>query len=355
MAGLLAWAADVVGGHGGAHGDESDHIPILFTEEQQKYVGELDRKTATLTRAIQDLRQRLPPPDISQRLPHLLAHSLASNAALALQLNAHSATKEQTQLREVTLQEENAAYERAITNCETKIQEKIQEADLLQMKLQEIDNTENNLREQMKNVEADKVREPGESSEFVLSQKVVTEGLDAEAANVSILEKLEAKKKELRSMEEIVHDLERKWAQIQDKAIKQPTPAQREKVLDKQLHSLIEQLEGKQSQAESLVSEIHIKEMELERLNGLWKQLESNNSESNTAARNRYGRSNTAAGSLDYMYDKLPHSNGGRTEYQQRLVLMSHRTNDEPFPTRSWLRQAPLILPHYFHWIIFTT
>ncbi|CAN1241356.1 hypothetical protein LINPERPRIM_LOCUS4922 [Linum perenne] len=228
----------------------------------------------------------------------------------------------QTQLREVTLQEENAAYERAITNCETKIQEKIQEADLLQMKLQ---------------------------------QKVVTEGLDAEAANVSILEKLEAKKKELRSMEEIVHDLERKWAQIQDKAIKQPTPAQREKVLDKQLHSLIEQLEGKQSQAESLVSEIHIKEMELERLNGLWKQLESNNSESNTAARNRYGRSNTAAGSLDYMYDKLPHSNGGRTEYQQRLVLMSHRTNDEPFPTRSWLRQAPLILPHYFHWIIFTT
>ncbi|CAN1241359.1 hypothetical protein LINPERPRIM_LOCUS4922 [Linum perenne] len=281
MAGLLAWAADVVGGHGGAHGDESDHIPILFTEEQQKYVGELDRKTATLTRAIQDLRQRLPPPDISQRLPHLLAHSLASNAALALQLNAHSATKEQ-----------------------------------------EIDNTENNLREQMKNVEADKVREPGESSEFVLSQKVVTEGLDAEAANVSILEKLEAKKKELRSMEEIVHDLERKWAQIQDKAIKQPTPAQREKVLDKQLHSLIEQLEGKQSQAESLVSEIHIKEMELERLNGLWKQLESNNSESNTAARNRYGRSNTAAGSLDYMYDKLPHSNGGRTEYQQRLVLM---------------------------------
>lgn len=91
MAGLLAWAADVVRGHG----DESDHIPILFTEEQHKYVGELDRKAASLTRTIQDLRQRLPPPDISQRLPHLLAHSLASNAALALQLNAHSATKEQ--------------------------------------------------------------------------------------------------------------------------------------------------------------------------------------------------------------------------------------------------------------------
>ncbi|TQE05294.1 hypothetical protein C1H46_009069 [Malus baccata] len=38
------------------------------------------------------------------------------------------------QLREVTLQEENAVYERAIS-CENKIQEKIQEADLLKRKL----------------------------------------------------------------------------------------------------------------------------------------------------------------------------------------------------------------------------
>lgn len=41
----------------------------------------------------------------------------------------------QAQLREVTLQEENVAYERAISNCETKIKEKIQEADLLRRKL----------------------------------------------------------------------------------------------------------------------------------------------------------------------------------------------------------------------------
>lgn len=95
MAGLLAWAADVVGGHGGAQTNEADAIPMIFTEEQQNYVRELDRKAATLSRTIQDLRLRLPPPDISQRLPHLHAHSLASNAALALQLNAHSATKEQ--------------------------------------------------------------------------------------------------------------------------------------------------------------------------------------------------------------------------------------------------------------------
>jgi hypothetical protein len=39
----------------------------------------------------------------------------------------------QAQLREVTLQEENAAYEKAISNCESKIQEKIEEAELLIM------------------------------------------------------------------------------------------------------------------------------------------------------------------------------------------------------------------------------
>ena len=96
MAGLLQWAADVVGGHGSGQSDEGDDaIPIIFTQEQQSYVRELDQKAASLSRSIQDLRLRLPPPDISQRLPHLLAHSLASNAALARQLNAHSATKEQ--------------------------------------------------------------------------------------------------------------------------------------------------------------------------------------------------------------------------------------------------------------------
>lgn len=98
MAGLLAWAADVVGGGGGSN-DEDDAanatIPIIFTPEQQRYAIELDQKSASLSRSIQDLRLRIPPADIAQRLPHLHAHSLASSAALALQLNAHSSTREQ--------------------------------------------------------------------------------------------------------------------------------------------------------------------------------------------------------------------------------------------------------------------
>ncbi|XP_050228332.1 uncharacterized protein LOC126677651 [Mercurialis annua] len=322
MAGLLQWAADVVGARN-THELVDDEIPIIFTQDQQNYVHQLDQKASSLSRSIQDLRLRLPPPDISQRLPHLLAHSLASNAALALQLNAHSSTKEQVQLREVTLLEENAAYEKAISNCENRLQEKLQEADLLQRKLQEMDDDEEQLRQELENAElasdTNQSRRPGETE--------VEAGPDTQVAKSTLWEKLEKKKEELNSMEEIVRDFEKKWAQVQDSAFRQPTPVQREKILDKQLHSSIEQLAAKQAQAEGLVSEIHLKEMELEKLNGLWKQLEIGNADANNA-RNRFGRSNSGRGSssssssLEYVADKLPYSWSGRTEQQQRLMLL---------------------------------
>ncbi len=63
MAGLLAWAADVVGAGGAQSNGEDDpnSIPIVFAAEQQKYVQELDQKAASLSRAIEDLRLRLLP------------------------------------------------------------------------------------------------------------------------------------------------------------------------------------------------------------------------------------------------------------------------------------------------------
>ncbi|KAA8530534.1 hypothetical protein F0562_005243 [Nyssa sinensis] len=307
MAGLLAWAADVVGGGGQSNNeDDPNSILVVFTPEQQK----------------------LPPPDISQRLPHLHAHSLASNAALALQLNAHSTTKEQAQLREVTLQEENAAYEKAISNCENKLQEKLREADILRSKLEEMDSTEKNLKAELENVQAALAAgQSRKSGEFLIESKTTVEAQeDTEASKSACLDKLENKKKELSAMEEIIQHLEKKWAQVQHNALKQPSPAQREKILDKQLHSLIEQLAAKQAQAEGLVGEIHLKEMELEKLNGLWKRLETSTVEGNTA-RNRIGRSNSERGSAssDYIVDpqyKPPYYMGGRTENQQRLMVL---------------------------------
>ncbi|XP_058187871.1 uncharacterized protein LOC131304594 [Rhododendron vialii] len=321
MAGLFAWAADVVGagGHSNDEDDTNATIPLVFTPEQQQYVRDLDLKAKSLNRSIQDLRLRLPPPDISQRLPHLHAHSLASNAALALQLNAHSTTKEQAQLREVTLREENAAFEKAISDCGNKIQEKLQEANLLQSKLQEMDLTEKNLKAELDNVIAAlDDRQSGKSGELLVDSTVKAQE-DTEASESNLLGKLENKKKELGSMEVIVQDLEKKWAQVQENALKQPSPAQREKMLDKQLHSLIEQLAAKQAQAEGLLGEIHLKEMELERLNGLWKRLETSTGEANTA-RNRLGRSNS--GYIVDPHHRPPYHVGGRNETQQRLMLL---------------------------------
>lgn len=56
------------------------------------------------------------------------------------------------------------------------------------------------------------------------------------------------------------------------------------------------------------MSEIHLKEQELERLNGLWRRFQTSNTDVNTA-RNRFGRNK-------------PHNIGGRTEIQQRLMLL---------------------------------
>ncbi|XP_050382532.1 uncharacterized protein LOC126799376 [Argentina anserina] len=326
MAGLLAWAADVVGA-GGGQGDEDDNptsIPLIFTPEQQKYAIDLDSKAASLSRSIHDLRLRIPPTDISQRLPHLHAHSLASNAALALQLNAHSSTREQAQLREVTLLEENAAYEKTISICESKIQEKIEEVEFLGRKLEEMEDTEKKLRDELQNAQTalNVSRTRGSDESGANSNTTVETGDDIESSKKEILDKLEERKRELSSMEAMVQDLEKKWGEIQDKALSQPSPAQREKILDKQYHSLIEQLEAKQAQAEGLVGEIHLKEMELERLNGLWRKLESSNNEM-SAARNRFGRSTSERGfaSSDNILD-AHHKYTGRTENQQRLMLL---------------------------------
>ncbi|KAJ0243595.1 hypothetical protein HA466_0196280 [Hirschfeldia incana] len=320
MAGLLAWAADVVGKNGKDGSDEKDRIPLVFTEEQQRYVDELGRKATTLSRSIQDLRLRLPPPDISQRLPHLHAHSLASNAALTLQLDSHSATREQAQVREQMLVEENSEYENAITICETKIEEKRVEADSLLTKWK-LEDVEESLK-----TEREDAQDENSVESVVQPDGNGKDGVDTEAMKYGLLQKLESKKNDLSSMEEKVQELERSWAVIQERALKQPSPAQREKTLDKQLHSLIEQLAAKQAQAEGIVGEIRSNEMELERLNSLWRRYESFNVVEGNPARNRFKRTNSDRGfGSDHEVDAhsyLPYSTVTRNETQTRLMYL---------------------------------
>ncbi|XP_068638811.1 uncharacterized protein [Aristolochia californica] len=324
MAGLLAWAADVVGGGGQSNGeDDQSRFPIVvFTPEQEKYARELEQKAASLRRSIQDLRLRIPPPHISQRLPHLHAHSVASNAALALQLNAHSTTREQALQREIILQEENAAYEKAIANCQKKIKEKSQEADMLQAQLEELDLAEMHLRSELEETMASsEVSESQESN----SSKTMGDHLGEESSEQDLLEELDIKKKELISMEEKVQTLQNRWEQVQQSSLKKPSPAQREKILHEQLQSLIEQRSTKQNQAESLISEIHSKELELEKLDAVRKKLENGSTEASTA-RNRFVRTGlgNATTSTDYIVEPLtrPSYGGSKIGWQQQLTLL---------------------------------
>ncbi|KAG6517811.1 rootletin-like [Zingiber officinale] len=316
MAGLLAWAADVVGGSGQGDGGVEAGIPVVFTAEQQGYAAELDAKAAALRRSIQDLRLRIPPAHISQRLPDLHAHSLASNAALTLQLNAHSTTREQAQLREMTLQEENDAYEKAISNCQKKIQDKLQETSRLQTKLKEMELVEQDLKAEMEKalVSKDKNQHDTLSADSISQEKFQ---LEIESSESFKLNDLEEKKRELASIEVIVQRLESEWALVQQESSKKPTSAQREKVLEKQLHSIIEQLTSKQVQAEGLLTEIQTKEKELERLNSLKRKIDT--------ARNHFGKNMLGSEpTMDYPFEshRRPHHTGGRTESQQKLMIL---------------------------------
>ncbi|KAK9683261.1 hypothetical protein RND81_10G127100 [Saponaria officinalis] len=325
MAGLLAWAAEVVGR--GESDDEErrsegpESIPLILTPDQQLYINQLTQKAANLSRSIQDLRLTIPPSDISLRLPHLHAHSLSSNFALQLQLNSHSATRDQAQQREVKLLEENAALENEVSNCHAKIEEKSEEYRHLQKKLEEMDLIEEKLKAELQNAQTASNTSQSDISSIEYVNEVIVD-----ASNSALVEKLEDKKKELQITEERIQMLEKKWAELQEKALKSPSPAQREKALDKQLHSLIQQLAAKQAQAEALVNEIHTQEKELERLNGLWRRVENSNKEAN-AARNRFARGGTSSA---YDFDdtdldghsKLPYHTGGRSEYRQRLRLV---------------------------------
>ncbi|XP_073059854.1 uncharacterized protein [Primulina eburnea] len=100
--------------------------------------------------------------------------------------------------------------------------------------------------------------------------------------------------------------------------------SQRQKALDKQLHSLIEQLAAKQAQAEGLVHEVHLKKMELVKANRLLGQTERSGADI-SRAKNRFERSGSDKGPISYdvdTYHSLPIHLAGRSDSLQRLMLL---------------------------------
>ncbi|CAL5040213.1 unnamed protein product [Urochloa decumbens] len=133
---------------------------------------------------------------------------------------------------------------------------------------------------------------------------------------------LEEKKRELELLDSKVQMLEKEWSVVEEESLKNPTPEQREKVLERQLHSLIEQLTSKQTQAEILMTDVRAKEKELERLNHLHRNVSSANETS--APRNRFSRGLLSAPE-DY-YDakgvRRLYQPDLRTEGQKRLMIL---------------------------------
>ncbi|XP_061999406.1 uncharacterized protein LOC133716760 [Rosa rugosa] len=123
-----------------------------------------------------------------------IVNGLRANPDFRLHLRLH-----QAQLREVTLQEENVAYEKAISNCESKIQEKIEEVELLRRKLEELEDTEKNLRDELENAQTalDTGRSRGSDEAVGNSKTSVETGDDMESSKKAILDKLEERKREL--------------------------------------------------------------------------------------------------------------------------------------------------------------
>ncbi|RLM84737.1 golgin subfamily A member 5 isoform X1 [Panicum miliaceum] len=386
MAGILAWAADVVGG-AGASDDEADDArdaaSAAMTPEQRLRAAELDARAASMRRAIQDLRLRVPPPHVAQRLPHLHAHSLASSAALALQLNAHSSTKEQAQQREITLQEENAAYEKALSDCRWKIQERQMETDQLQsdlkidsasigltMKdecaerggrrntmglkvqaggweernLREMEVAEHNLKAQLE--DALKEQEATQHKVSTTASETAENALLEAESLINLKSKdLEEKKRVLELLDNKVQTLEKEWSVVEEESLKNPTP---EKVdsgpgnlnpaavkLDSvpanqnpaaaELDSVLASLNPAmvEAQAEILITDVHAKEKELERLNHLHRNVCSSANEIR-APRSRFSRG-LLSGPEDYCDAKAGrklYQPGLRTEGQKRLMIL---------------------------------
>lgn len=187
---------------------------------------------------------------------------------------------------------------------------------MLQNKLKDINLIQTGLKAEFeKKLAAGEVNNPGvlQNDSKIAGNFALKRG----PSTASKREELEDKKRELSSLEETVQSLENQWSLLEQESVKQPSPAQREKLLEKQLHSLIEQLMAKQAQAEGLIREIHDKEKELEMLNGMRRRMDSGSTDANTA-RNRFGRSTGSSSTEGYRRAYA----GGRTEIQQRLMLL---------------------------------
>ncbi|KAG6556019.1 hypothetical protein Mapa_001959 [Marchantia paleacea] len=297
MAGLFAWAADVVGGGPLEDNDKARKpVPLLLTSQQTHYLSELDVKAAALQQTVQVLRQRVGPgaQGFAERMPHLHADSVASQSALALEVQAHNATRIQIQMREDSLRAENEAYAKALAGRQDEAREKAQEAHELQTTMQELEEKEKTLKSDLEKLRAAVAEKDGLS----ILEEVETTASDADRDSL-LQNELRQLRSELDMWEVKVAKLERDVASAQQTASRWPSPAQREKELERRLRNLTEQLVTKQAQAESLANERNALELRLEQLNESRRHIQATGTVDGNSKRNKIGRPSTSHHSGD--------------------------------------------------------
>ncbi|KAG0553712.1 hypothetical protein KC19_12G033300 [Ceratodon purpureus] len=300
MAGLLAWAADVVGGNGTDMVERTLHL----TPQQRQTISALDVRAAELQHSLQLLRQRMPPSDIAQRFPHLHADSLASHSTLALEKHAHAATVNQLQARAASLQAENANYAKVLAARQQHAREKTQEALQLASTLEEIEAAEESLKVELERLqyavaERDNAAFSASSTEKGELQADGQRSDLSSGQDLSTPEEqgLQLIKVDLTRWESKVMRLEKEWEALQHNTSRTPSPAQREKELERRLRTLTEQLVTKQAQAESLTNERNALELRLEQVSEARRNLPAGDADLDFLKRNKIGRSSSGLSS----------------------------------------------------------
>lgn len=326
MAGLLAWAADVVTGNGNAPQQEEVRSPssrIRFSVQQQDEVRQLDDRAAALQHTIQHLRQRIPPPDISRSLPQLHADSLAAHSALTLELNAHQDTQKEAQIRKASLQAENAAYAKAITSVEQQVQRKAQERNQLEARLQETGREESILRNELDHLQSPFAEKEG-TSQSVLEDKEKAVLSFMSTSNKALMEgeELQRTRAELKLWEDKLATLEQEWAVLLQNSTRWPSAAQREKELERRLRSLSEQLVTKQAQADAWTKERNALELQLSEANEIHRQLLLGNAGTDVKRTKRkiFGLSSSGSASVFMTEESKVHSQFAIVAVLQRTL-----------------------------------
>ncbi|KAI5078931.1 hypothetical protein GOP47_0006602 [Adiantum capillus-veneris] len=277
MAGLLAWAADVVTGNGQQKQEEEEEqeapwrgIRLRLGTEEQEEVRQLEERAAALHQTIQHLRLRIPPPDISRSLPQLHADSLAAHSALTSELNAHQMTQKESETREASLRVENAAYAKAIAAVQGQLQGKRQERSLLNARIQEMENEESGMR-----VVLDRLPRSLAKKDGVVLEGTVKENppiLSSSDKSLKEGEELQRTRAELRMWENKVARLEQEWLNLLQNSTRYPSAAQCEKELERRLRILSEQLVAKQGQSDALAEERNTLQLRLSQVSEIHRQ-----------------------------------------------------------------------------------